>query len=313
MSRSAKVTVVGADGFVGSELAAGLDAKRVVYGEVRNGEISVGDAGQILLDSEVIINAGGFRVRPGCTYADYKRSHQVATSLLVPFISPGACLIHISSASVLGKSKRDKLGCGTPADPASFPSAAYARAKLEADEYLRQVAAAKGFQLILIRPAVIYSPQGAGMMGTLLRLARRGICLRIYPARARHHFCHMDLLLEVVRQVIARRVSLADHCFVVADPYTVTNEGLSEMINRYQRNGHVTVPMPVHWLHNVLRWAPHSSNPSLDFKTWSEVFGVLNLDTVYDPSPTFRLLEIDPESYTLEKKLQPLIHQSLAA
>lgn len=307
------IVVVGADGFVGAGLAAGLGARRVVYGSAHNGDIPIQDAAKVLAESNVIINAGGFRVRPGCAYTDYQRSHQGAAEKLVPLIPPSSCFIHISSASVLGKSSVEPLGCQSPTDPESFPSAAYALAKLEADRYLCEASTAHGFRLILIRPAVVYSPQGAGMVGTLLKLAREGIFLRLYPERARHHFCHMDLLTDVVGRVIARLDASSKDCWVVADPYTVTSSELLQMVKTYCERFHLTLPMPVHWLYEVLRRAPHSVNPRWDFKTWGEIFGVLDLNTQYDPSDTFSSLNIDPGNYSLEKTLQPLIRESLAA
>jgi len=232
--------------------------------------------------------------------------------VLVPLIPKNACLIHISSASVLGKSRDKLLGSKANPDPESFPSSSYASAKLEADRFLMKASESKGFRLILIRPAVVYSPQGAGMMDTLLKLARRGVLLRLFPARARHHFCHMRLLADVVRRVTEREKEMAGRCFVVADPYTVSNRELEKMFKRYQRKSRLTVPVPVHWLHKTLRHTFHSTSPRWDLKTWGEIFGVLNLDTEYDPSDTFCELELNTADYSIEKTLQPFIRESLA-
>src|SRR3989304_1286399 len=67
---------------------------------------------------------------------------------------------------------------GPPPNPSTFPSPAYATAKLEADEYLKSEAAKRGFRLMFLRPAVVYSPQGAGMVGPVLKLAKQGVTLR---------------------------------------------------------------------------------------------------------------------------------------
>jgi len=72
----------------------------------------------------------------------------------------------------------------------------------------------------------------------------------------------------------------------------------------------VTLPMPVGWMSTLLQHSFHSRNPKLDFRTWGEIFGVLNLDTAYDPSGTFRLLGIDPSQFSLEKTLEPLIKEA---
>ncbi len=275
------IAVVGADGFVGGGLAAALRAERVVYGPVRDGETHVSQAQGLLGRADVVVNCGGFRVRPGCGHSDYQRSHQGATATFVPWLRKGATLVHISSGSVLGRG--EGLGNRSPPRPEDFPSPAYARAKLEEDLYLERVSAERDFRVIFLRPAVIYSAQGAGMIDTLMRLARWGIALRLYPRRARHHLTYMDLLAEVTRRVIQKRDLPNRSYLVVADPYTVTNQELEAMIRPALRKGSIPLPLPVHWLSAVLRRSFHSRNPRLDLKTRGQIFGVLAMDTVYDP------------------------------
>jgi len=305
------IAVVGADGFVGGHLAEALQAKRVVYGPCRNGDVHISQAEGLLRKADVIINAGGFRVRPGLAYADYQRSQQGATSAFVPWIQRGALLLHISSGSVLGKSKHQKLGNQTPPNPRTFPCPAYALAKLEADQFLQRAAAQGGFRLIFLRPSVIYAPRGEGMVDTLLKLAKRGVFLRLYPRDARHHLCDTKLLVEVVRRVIQHEDLPQLSCLVVADPYTVTSRELEMMIRRHLTKRSVTLPIPVALMSMLFQFSFHSKNPKLDFPTWGQILGVLNLDSVYDPFETFRLLGIDWADYSLEKTLLPLIQEAL--
>jgi nucleoside-diphosphate-sugar epimerase len=311
MSTHRVVTVVGADGFVGGGLADALQARRIVYGASRNGDVHIHQAAELLGQADVVINAGGFRVRPGCSYADYQRSHQGAAAAFVAWIRKGALLIHISSASVLGKSKQERLGNHTKPNPRSFPSVAYALAKFEADQFLEKAAAQYSFRLNFVRPAVVYARQGAGMIDTVLRLAARRIKLRLCPGDARHHLCHMDLLAAVVSRIAEHDGLPHLSCFIVADPYTVTNRELDMMIRENLGTKSMTLPLPVGWVSAVLQHSFHSKNPRLDWKTWGEIFGVLNLDTAYDPFETFRVLGIDPSQYSLEKTLRPLIRESL--
>jgi nucleoside-diphosphate-sugar epimerase len=305
------IAVVGADGFAGRHLAEALQAKRIVYGPCRNGDVHVSQAESLISNSDVIINAGGFRVRPGLAYADYQRSHQGATSAFVPWIQRGALLLHISSPSVLGKSKDRKLGNQTPPNPGTFPCPAYARAKLEADQFLQRAAAEGGFRVVFLRPSVVYAPGGEGMVDTLLKLAKRGIILRLYPRNARHHLCDMGLLVEVARRVIQHQDLPPLICLVVADPYTVTSRELETMIRQHLAKKSVTLPVPVALVSALFQLSFHSRNPKLDLPTWGQILGVLNLDTVYDPFETFRLLGIDPSQYSLEKTLLPLIQEAL--
>jgi len=165
---------------------------------------------------------------------------------------------------------------------------------------------------MFMRPAVVYSPQGAGMVGTVLKLAKQGVTLRLYPRQARHHFCDMNLLVEVASRVIERRDQLPDlSSFVVADPYTVTNRELDAIIQQHVPRKGMTLPIPVPLLASMLGCTFHSTNPKLDLRTWGEICGVLDLDTAYDPSDTFRDLDIDPAQYALDRTLLPLIRRAL--
>jgi len=304
------IVVVGADGFVGSHIAAALDARKVVYRSPSNGEVHISQAESLLRRADIIFNAAGFRIRPGLTAADYQRSHKGATAALVPWIRPGALFLHMSSASVLGKSKDHKLGNHTPPNIEYFPAPHYARAKLEADEFLRTAAADHDFRLIFLRPSNLYAPGAEGMIGSLLRLASRGIILRLYPRNGRQHFCDINLLTDVVRCTID--ASLPQYtALVIADPYTITNRELEELIRRHLRQKAITVPLPLPWMSAIFRHSIRSKNPRFDWVTQGEILGFMNLDSVYDPSETLSLLGIDSSLYSQERTLEPVIREGL--
>jgi nucleoside-diphosphate-sugar epimerase len=229
--------------------------------------------------------------------------------VFVPWIKKGALLIHISSGSVLGKG--EGLGNESPPNPTTFPSPEYAVAKLEQDQYLEQASGECGFRVIFLRPAVLYSSQGAGMVSTIIRLARRGLSLRLYPRGARQHLANLDLLADVVRRVIQHDRLPSLSRFVVADPYTVSNRELEATIRGFQQTKGLPLPLPAHWMGALLRRAFHSKHPMLDFKTMGAILGVMASDIVYDPSETYRLLNIDPSCYSIEKTLLPAIVESL--
>ena len=309
MATEPLIVVVGADGFVGGGLATALQAQRVVYGPSQNGETHIKQSEALLKRADVVVNCGGFRVQMGYNWGDYRRSHEGATSAFVPWIRKGALMLQISSASVLGKGYG--LGNHSSPNPTTFPSAAYACAKFEEDCYLEKMSAQCFFRVIFLRPAVLYSQQGSGMVDMLIKLARRRITLRLYPRDARHHLAHMDLLTDVARRVIERDGLPNLSRLVVADPYTVTNRELDAMIRRALGGAAMRIPAPAHWVSALLRHSLRSRNPRLDIRTLGEIFGVIAMDTVYDPSETFRLLDIDPSRYSIDKTLKPVIERAL--
>jgi len=296
---------------VGGHLAAALGANKIVYRAPQDGEVHVTQAESLLRRADVIVNAAGFRIRPGFTAEDYRRSHEGATAAVVPYVRPGTLFMHMSSASVLGKSKDRKLGNRTLPDLTNFPAPDYARAKLEADEFLKKAASDHGFRLIFLRPSNLYAPEAEGMIRSLLRLAKRGILLRLYPRSSRQHFCDINLLADVARRVINNNDLPQSAALVVADPYTITNREMESMIRRYLRRKAVVVPLPVPWLSAIFRHSIRSANPRFDLVTQGEILGFMNLDSVYDPSETFSMLGINPSHYSLERTLEPVVRDGL--
>jgi nucleoside-diphosphate-sugar epimerase len=308
------IAVVGADGFVGSGLAAGLGAERVVYGPCRgDGDVHISQAEPLLRRADVIVNASGFRVRRGLTLDDYRRCHQGSTSVFVPWVRKDALFLHMSSAHVLGKSREVSLGNDAVPHPESYPSAIYSIAKYECDQYLRREADARGFKVIYLRPTILWARLGdTSLIDNLCKVARRGRMLRLYPRNARHHFCYLNILMEVAAQVVQRNAEVPHGtALVVADPFTITSEELEAMMCRYLREKPLMIPIPAPLCSALVRCLPHSSIPALDFKTWGDIFGVLHLDTVYDPWETFRMLKIDPSRYAMDKTLEPFVRRAL--
>jgi nucleoside-diphosphate-sugar epimerase len=312
MTKQPVTVVVGADGFVGGGLAEALGATRVVYGPCREGDVHVTRAEGLLEGADVIINAGGFRVRRGLTYEDYRRCHEVATRALIPRIRRDALFVHMSSAHVLGKSPQRPVNHRTAPDPTTYPSAEYARAKLEADRLVERAAAERGFRATLLRPTILYGRRDdTSLPDNLCKLALRGVALRLYPRDARHHLCHLDLLVDVCRRLLEREDLPSPLTLLVSDPYTVTSRDLEEMIGRHLGRRALTVPIPAPLLGAIFSRTLHSRNPKYDLRTWGDIFGVFHLDTVYDSSETFRLLGIDPARYAREGTIEPFIRQAL--
>jgi nucleoside-diphosphate-sugar epimerase len=303
--------VVGADGFVGGALAAGLDAVRVVYRKPRGEEVHIERAGPLLSKADVVVNAAGFRVRRGLDLEDYRKCHVVATASLTPYLRPGALLVHISSAHVLGRSRHRNPGNDSVPQPATYPCHEYAIAKYETDLFLEKAASLRDFRVVFLRPTILYAEQGDGsLIDNLLQLKKGGLGLRLYPRSSRHHFCHMSLLVEVAKRVVVTPLPQFSK-LVVADPYTITSAELEKLLQRYFPASGITLPVPTSWLSPLLTRSFHSKNPKRDLATWGQILGVLHLDTEYDSGETFRLLDIDPEPYSMARTLLPLIEGAL--
>ena len=312
--------VVGADGFLGAVLAAALGATGVVWRAPGSGEVHIGSAAPTLAAARVVVNASGFAVRAGLAASDYEASHEGTTRAVIDLMRPGATLLQISSASVLGASRALRLGYARPPDPASFPVPAYAAAKLRAERAGVAHASARGVSAITLRPAVVYAASGrGGMVGTLCRAARAGVLVHLVPGSARQHLCSSELLVAAVRAALALPPEQLREPLVVADPFHLTSRELAGQIGALARAAGLRalpLPVPARAIARVLGRFPHAHDARLDLATWGGIAGVLALDTLFDESRAFDALGLDRAAFgaaeTLAPTLQALVSGSPA-
>lgn len=234
-----------------------------------------------------------------------------ATSKLISYIKKDCIFIHISSASVLGKSKNKIFDDNHIPDPKSFPCSNYAQTKLETDVWLQKKSNEKEFKLFIIRPSVLYSSDGEGMLNSLLKLAKKRIILRLYPRKARHHLCEMKLFIKTVNQIIKTHNQLSQQIFIIANPYTITNIQIEKEIRKNMTKNNIIIPLPLSLISFFLRIGFLSKIFKYDFVTWGEILDIMNLDTVYATSSTFKLLDIDKSEYSKEKTFSKLIKETM--
>lgn len=305
------IVVVGADGYVGKSLADDLLAKKVVYRNPINDEINIENSNNIISKADIIINAAGFRVKPGLSFNDYRHSHLEATSKLISLIKKDCVFIHISSASVLGKSTNKILDDNHIPDPKSFPCSNYAQTKLETDVWLQKRSTEKEFKLFIIRPSVLYSSGGEGMLNSLLKLAKKRIILRLFPRKTRHHLCEMKLFIKTINRIIKNHNQLSQQIFIIANPYTITNIQIEKEIKKNKTRSSIILPLPLGLISFFLRIKFFSKILKFDFITWGEILDIMNLDTVYDASSTFKLLDIKTSDYSKENTFSKLIKETM--
>jgi len=307
--KNTNVVVIGADGYVGSILVNELKAQAVVYNKTKQNEILIENLESTINNYEVIINSAGFRVMKGLTYQDYHRSHFGETKKLLKLLTESQFYIHISSASVYGSSKL-KIRPDSVPMPMFFPCPNYAIAKYEADFLVMKYATKKKIKFCIVRPAVLYSPNGEGMVATLLKFAKIGIILRLLPAKSIHHMCFMDLFVESMRKICEKK--LESESMIIADPFCISNERLCGLIEVNAKRKINKIPIPLHILSSILRKFPNLKNPKLDFSTMGEILGIMNLNSSYYSSDIFKILGIIKNKYCYEKSLKPMIEKELS-
>lgn len=289
--RASSLAVAGADGTLGRVLTARLGARGV---QVRCPDPRDDRPLPELADADVVVNAAGPRVRPGLGWSDYFREHVGVTTTVVRSMRPGARLVHLSSTAVFG-ARGETVGPTSREAPTAFPSAAYASAKLAAETAARALGAARGLEVTVLRPSMVYGPGVDSALGSIARALRRGVVLRLTPASLRQHLAHIELLVRAVsRAATVPPVALP---LVVADPFVLTNADLTPIGGR-------GVPL---WLdvraaeagRTLLERVLGVASLTMD------ALAVLAIDNEFDVAPTWRALRIDPSDFRREVTFDP--------
>jgi nucleoside-diphosphate-sugar epimerase len=276
-----KLVVVGAQGTLGAALMKRLNADGV---EVRCPDPTGDTPVPGLEEADVVINAGGPRVRKGLGWADYFREHVGVAARVVRSMREGAHLIHLSSTSVFGARRPGVMGPDTPEAPVLFPMPDYACAKLAAETMARTLGLDHGVDVTVVRPSMVYGPGVDSALGSIRKLAARGVRLHLTPNGTRQHLVHMDTLVRVLQRSIAVG-PVDERLLIAADPFVLTNEDL-----RPPGKG-IDMTLPVGVAAEVQRaWLSRLPTPlALDS------LAVLALDHEFDSASTFAALDIDPE------------------
>lgn len=280
------IVVVGVVGTLGKLLARRLGARGVEIRcadpreDVRNAEIA---------EANVVINAGGPRVRPELGWGDYFREHVGVTSCVARSMRPGARLVHVSSTAVYG-ARGQTLGAGSVEAPTLFPSPAYACAKLAAETSARAIGAERGVEVVVVRPSMVYGPGVESALDTLRRLDARGVGLRLTPASVRQHLVHVDLLFAIIERLTHGG---APRMVVAADPFVLTNADLAPRGR--------AVPVNVGLAANAHRHALARLGVA---PSALEALAVLALDNVFDTS-SLDALGLDLGAFARSRTFDP--------
>jgi NAD(P)-dependent dehydrogenase (short-subunit alcohol dehydrogenase family) len=289
MSDFSRITVVGADGMVGGTLASALDANRVLHGPGRGlpHEVAARDSGSVVAGSVVVFNAQGLRQAGTLTLEEFRATHVDATKRLVAQMSPGATLVHISSAAVLGRPASCVKGRGQP-EPDSFPMPDYAKIKHEAERVAIEEGMRHGLAIVVLRPAIVCASPLDGMLLSLVEWLRRGLLLQLLPLRTRHHFCSGELLSAVARSVAERSwPSDQPTLFTVADPFTISNRDLTLAL--IQRWGYPSglLPLPACDASRALESMSGIPGIGPRMASMGRTLGVIGLNVEYQVDETF--------------------------
>jgi nucleoside-diphosphate-sugar epimerase len=138
---------------------------------------ALGDPGQIVRMAEVLSRA--------CARAGVKRVVVISTAAVFGLVAPANSDDHAE-----------------PRPPKNEP---YALAKLQAEKIFQAAAVRHGFELIILRPSLVYGPRSARMEG-LWQSARKGISGIVDQGRGVFNGIYVDNLVEAVRLALSGKV-----------------------------------------------------------------------------------------------------------
>ncbi len=158
--------------------------------------------------------------------------------------------IFVSSVKVNGESTRP----GRPFTEAQSPSPqdAYGMSKHEAEQGLRQIAAATGMELVIIRPPLVYGPGVKANFANLMRAVQKGWPLPLGDLRNQRSLVALDNLVDFIVTCIDHPQA-ANQTFLISDGEDLST---TELVHRMAQAAGVParlMPVPVWALQAVGR------------------------------------------------------------
>ncbi|MBL0919597.1 MAG: SDR family oxidoreductase [Hydrogenophaga sp.] len=235
-----RVLVTGANGFVGSATVAALTRLgHVVVATTRNpvgNAIGVGSIGpqtdwsSALTGCDAVIHAAA-RVHmlqdlaPDRLAAFRAVNVEGTLQLARQALEAGVRrLIFLSSVKVLGEA----TGPGLPYqhDDAPSPLDPYGISKREAEDRLREIGAATGMEMVIIRPPLVYGPGVKANFAAMMRAVQRGLPLPLASVtHNRRSLVALDNLVDLLITCIDHPAA-ANQTFLVSDGEDLSTTGL---------------------------------------------------------------------------------------
>ncbi|WP_417663652.1 NAD-dependent epimerase/dehydratase family protein [Pseudidiomarina donghaiensis] len=140
--------------------------------------------------------------------------------------------VYVSSIGVYGKSSSTNLiSENSPLEPVED----YARSKFEAERELTKLSKELGFELVIVRPALVYGYDAPGNIERLLKLTFKLPIVPIAEKKNKRSFVYVENLVDFLL-LVATHPSAAGNAFNIADDVISTHNLIENFAKGMGRN-----------------------------------------------------------------------------
>jgi nucleoside-diphosphate-sugar epimerase len=252
------IAVTGANGFLGSAIVAGLNARgrraRALFRSKRTVDdgVEVGDIGPMTswrialagVDS-VIHTAARVHImheKSSDALAAYRQVNVEGTRRLALQAAEAGVrrLVFVSSVKVNGE-RTDKTPFTALDTPA--PEDAYGLSKWEAEQALHEIALRTGLEVVIIRPPLVYGPGVKANFLALVRAVARGIPLPFQAIENRRSLVAVENLVDLL-MTCSDHPAAAGQTFLVSDDEDLSTPELIRRLARMMGHSPRLISMP---------------------------------------------------------------------
>jgi nucleoside-diphosphate-sugar epimerase len=248
-----KILVTGANGFVGRELVAGLEADGVAVEAAtrqRVGDIGAATDWTAALSgcSTVVHLAARVHVMHDAVSDPLLAFREVNAAGTLNLARQAAAenvrrFVYLSSIKVNGEGREEpyrESDNPAPQDP-------YAISKWEAEQGLRQIEQETGMDVVILRPPLVYGPGVKANFLRLLAAVDKGWPLPLGAVENRRSLLYLGNLVDAI-QLCLEHPAAAGKTYLLSDGEDVSSPELLRRLARVMGRPSRLLPMPPAWL-----------------------------------------------------------------